>query len=359
MKRLFFIIGILSLLSCSKVEPNYKIWTWISVPKDYTNQQIDSLFSEMASNGIGGVLFHETTEEHTEQICQAADKYKIKLHLWMITMQAPAVKKTHPEWMSVNRLGKSLAEQKAYVDYYSFMCPALPEVKEYISNRVENFCKYKSIEAISLDYCRFVDVILPNALWVNYNLVQDHEMPEYDYGYHPAIRKMYKDKYGIDPITLKDPANDKQWLEFRYQLITDIAHMVGNIARKHGKKLSASPFPTPTLGRKHVRQAWENWNLDMVFPMTYHAFYNGDEKWFKACLEENLQSGVKGGIFNGLYVPAFHGDSHEVKNSNPDVSLEQLMRMSFNHGTGVCFFTYMMMNDEEKAVLRKLAVEYK
>ncbi|MEA3446532.1 MAG: hypothetical protein U9R19_17590, partial [Bacteroidota bacterium] len=28
------------------------------------------------------------------------------------------------EWLSANALGQSLADEKAYVDYYKFMCPA-------------------------------------------------------------------------------------------------------------------------------------------------------------------------------------------------------------------------------------------
>jgi uncharacterized lipoprotein YddW (UPF0748 family) len=352
---------VLAMFSCKneqKYVQNSKIWTWMSLNKKDSDQKLDSLFSKMAETGIGGVLIHETEEALMKKGINLAKKYGMKVHIWMITLQNPGMKKKHPEWMSVNRQGKSLAEQKAYVDYYSFMCPILPGVKKYIREKVANLCKY-DVEAISLDYCRFVDVILPDALWGKYDLVQDHEMPEYDYGYHPEIRKAFKEKYGVDPMEIKDPAKDKNWLQFRYDLITEIAHIAREEAHKHGKMISASPFPTPTLGRKHTRQAWEQWNLDMVFPMTYHAFYHGDEKWFQACIDENLKSGVKKGIFNGLYVPAFHGDSHEVENSNPHVTLESLMRTSFDQGMGVCFFTYTMLNKEERAVVRKLAIEYK
>ena len=54
------------------------------------------------------------------------------------------------------------------------------------------------------------------------------------------------------------------------------------------KKLSASVFATPTLARKFVRQAWEEWDLDFVMPMVYYKMYAEDVNFVKTASEEGV-----------------------------------------------------------------------
>ena len=83
--------------------------------------------------------------------------------------------KEHPEWFSVNRNGKSLADTTAYVGYYKFLCPALPEVREFIKEKIKAYCEVEGLNGIAIDYHRFVDVVLPTTLWPRYGIVQDRE----------------------------------------------------------------------------------------------------------------------------------------------------------------------------------------
>jgi hypothetical protein len=53
--------------------------------------------------------------------------------------------------------------------------------------------------------------------------------------------------------------------------------------------MAASPFPTPAMSRKMVRQDWGKWNLDIVFPMVYHNFYTGDLSFISDCTIENVR----------------------------------------------------------------------
>ena len=50
----------------------------------------------------------------------------------------------------------------------------------------------EGLESVHLDYVRFPDVILGADLQPKYGIVQDKELPEYDYGYHPIARKNLK-----------------------------------------------------------------------------------------------------------------------------------------------------------------------
>jgi len=71
------------------------------------------------------------------------------------------------------------------------------------------------LKGIHMDYIRYVDVILPIGFQPKYGLVQDHIMPEFDYGYHPYMQKLFKENVGIDLENIEDPGNDKQWIQFR------------------------------------------------------------------------------------------------------------------------------------------------
>ena len=259
-----------------------------------------------------------------------------EVHAWFWTMNRGDAKK---EWLSVNRLGKSLAEEKAYVGYYKFMCPALPEVKEYLKKKITELSEIKGLKGIHMDYVRYVDVILPEAIQPKYNIVQDHEFPEYDYGYHPYMRKLYKEKYGIDPMEIEDPENDEQWKQFRYDELNKTVNELGEIIKEKNMMWSAAVFPSPEIARTLIRQDWDKWNLDYAFPMVYNNFYNEDIDWIEkiiqtdvAALSENQK------VFCGLYLPA-------LKKSN---EISKAVDASFKGGaSGIAFFDYRAISDKE------------
>lgn len=65
--------------------------------------------------------------------------------------------------------------------------------------------------------------------------------------------------------------------------------MIAETVHSYGKKMAASPFPTPAMARKMVRQDWGKWNLDIVFPMVYHNFYTGDVSFISDCTIDNVK----------------------------------------------------------------------
>lgn len=76
----------------------------------------------------------------------------------------------------------------------------------------------------------------------------------------------FKAAYGYDPREQEDPSQDEKWLQFRCDQITEVANMIADVVHSYGKKMAASPFPTPKMASKMVRQDWGKWNLDIVFP---------------------------------------------------------------------------------------------
>ncbi|MCE5346700.1 MAG: family 10 glycosylhydrolase [Bacteroidales bacterium] len=295
LKFLVLLIAVTGLVACSsdkiKNGSEYPMfWTWM----DYRpGMNFDSVCGIMNETGIDGVILNAPTPDDYRVAIPVAKKHGIEVYAWLWTMNPEhgrdSIIKNHPDWFSVNRKGESLADHKAYVDYYKFMCPALPEVREYIKNKIKSYCEVEGLNGIAIDYHRFVDVILPTTLWSRYGIVQDKEYPDFDYGYHPAIIKLFKEKYGYDPRELEDPSTDEKWLQFRCDQITEVANKIAEVVHSYGKVMAASPFPTPAMSRNMVRQDWGKWNLDIVFPMVYHNFYTGDISFISDCTIENVR----------------------------------------------------------------------
>jgi hypothetical protein len=295
LRLLLLFSAILVLVSCSgnktKKAAEYPMfWTWM----DYRpGMNFDSVCAVMNESGIDGVMLNAPTPDDYRKAIPIARKHGIEVYAWLWTMNLEhdrdAIVKEHPEWFSVNRKGESLADTKAYVDYYKFMCPALPEVREHIKKKIIAYCEVEGLNGIAIDYHRFVDVILPTTLWSRYGIVQDKEYPEWDFGYHPAMIKLFKEKYGYDPRELEDPSTDEKWLQFRCDQITEVANEIAEVVHSYGKVMAASPFPTPAMAKKMVRQDWGKWNLDIVFPMVYHNFYTGDVSFISDCTIENVR----------------------------------------------------------------------
>jgi hypothetical protein len=273
-----------------KVSEYPMFWSWI----DYRpGMNFDSVCSMMNETGIDGVILNTSTLSDYRKVIPIAHKHKIEVYAWLWTMNLEHdrddILKEHPEWFSVNRKGESLANTKAYVDYYKFMCPALPEVREFIKKKIIAYCEVEGLNGIAIDYHRFVDVILPTTLWSRYGIVQDREYSEWDFGYHPAMIKLFQKKFGYDPRKLEDPSTDEKWAQFRCDQVTEVANEIAKVVHSYDKVMAASPFPTPAMAKKMVRQDWGKWNLDIVFPMVYHNFYTGDLSFISDCTIENVR----------------------------------------------------------------------
>jgi hypothetical protein len=295
LKYLVLLFAFAGIFTCSckkneKVSGYPMFWTWL----DYRpGMNFDSVCAIMNETGIDGVLLNAPTPDDYRVAIPVAKKHRIEVYAWLWTMNLEhdrdVIVREHPEWLSVNRKGESLADSKAYVDYYKFMCPALPEVRDFIRKKIIAYCEIPGLKGIAIDYHRFVDVILPTTLWSRYGIVQDKEYPEFDYGYHPAMIKLFREKYGYDPRDQADPSADEKWSQFRCDKITEVANEIAGVVHSYGKVMAASPFPTPAMASKMVRQDWGKWNLDIVFPMVYHNFYTGDISFISDCTIENVR----------------------------------------------------------------------
>ncbi|MES2125113.1 MAG: putative glycoside hydrolase [Gemmatimonadota bacterium] len=269
---------LLPKLAFGESEP-FSAWTWVHGGGATDLAGWRAQYQRFRDAGLTGVLVGGgDTAIHAE----AAHAAGLALHRWTWALNRSGdakVKAEHPEWFSVSRKGESSLTHPPYVGYYQWLCPTREPVREYLRGVVDEVAAAPGVDAVHLDYIRHPDVILPRNLWEKYGLVQDHEMPEYDFCYCEVCRATFRQQHGKDPLRLKDPASNRDWVQFRYDSVTQLVTGLARTVHARGKAISAAVFPTPTIARKEVRQAWDRWPLDLVFPMLYHSFHRETIEW--------------------------------------------------------------------------------
>ncbi|MED5413924.1 MAG: family 10 glycosylhydrolase, partial [Candidatus Latescibacterota bacterium] len=244
-----------------------KNWIWLGPDPDVSDDEYSRRFERLKRAGIDAILpeiFNNRQafwgSEHLpvvapvlERLIPLAHATDIEVHAWshIMTCNVPDVMETHPEWYDVNRKGESARDKPAYVDYYRFMCPSRPGVQQFLQQRMRELAAIDGLDGIHLDYIRFPDVILAEALQPKYDLVQDSEFPEYDYCYCDVCRAGFKAAHGLDPLVdLKDPPANEAWFQYRCDLISRLVNEdLIPIGRAAGKQMTAAVFPN----WRHVR----------------------------------------------------------------------------------------------------------
>ena len=281
----------LTAVSCAEKTTEYPMfWTWL---EDLPDIDLETAFTHMEEAGLDAVMLHAASVEDYRKDVEIARRHGITVYAWVWTLnpprqERPQIMAEHPDWFSVNRNGLSTLEYKAYVNSYKFLCPILPEVRDYLVQKVKDICAVDGVEGICLDYCRLVDCVLPVSLAYNYGLFQDGEVfPEYDFGYHPAMLAAFREQYGYDPREQEDPSRDEVWRQFRCDQITEVANLLCDAAHAAGKAVTASTFSGAGVSRFMVFQDWGKWKLDLAHPMCYTDFYTMDPSFARDATLQN------------------------------------------------------------------------
>lgn len=297
-----------------------KNWTWITLERDQPVDAWKRDFARMRAAGIDAVMPEvydgrnaywsssrlPVVSERLEQLLPLAKAEGLEVHAWMWCMPCmqDEILAKHPDWYNVNALGESAAEKPPYVDYYRFLDPARPEVREFVQSIVRELAAIDGLVGIHLDYIRHPDAILPKGLWAKYGLVQEQVHPEFDYGYTAYARNAFRQQHGVDPFAIQDPQAHEAWFQFRLDTVTNLVNeYLVPAAHVRKKQITAAVFPGPTMAREMVRQDWGRWNLDAFMPMLYHNFYHAGAEWVLEQTRESVRA-VEQPIYPGLFVPA-------------------------------------------------------
>jgi uncharacterized lipoprotein YddW (UPF0748 family) len=277
--------------------------------------------------------------DELEKILPAAKQSGLEVHAWICALlcNAESVQKDHPDWFVISRNGESTLVKQPYISSYRWLCPSRLEVYAFLEKIVQELVAFDVIKGIHLDYIRYPDVILPEALQPKYGLVQDKEYPEFDFCYCPVCRKNFEQKEGIDPLKIPEPASHQAWKNFRYQAITNIVDKLAGVVHKKDKAISAAVFATPELARRYVRQDWPKWKIDTVHPMIYHYYYNKKLDWLEPATREGVaELPPSRPLYSGLFIS-------QIKPQE----LAQAVEWSFKGGArGITLFAMNSMTDE-------------
>lgn len=333
----------------NRKDKDFVLSTWVHGDKTFNTKKWDDKLNAYKELGITEIL-SGGSPEFLQELVSLAKKKHMKVHAWVWTLNRPgdSIAGQHPEWYSVNRKGQNSLEYRPYVNYYQWLSPFHPDAREHIKNKIRPYTKIKGLASVHLDYVRYVDVILGADLQPKYNLVQDREMPEYDFGYHPMAREGFRKLFGKDPIDMKNPELSPEWRQYRLNAVTTLVNEIADMVHKEGLELSAAVFPFPEMSRQMVRQAWDDWYLDRAYPMLYHNFYREDIPWIGFALEQGIKD-VDFPVYAGLYSPAL---------KDPE-ELEKALRLVKAKGaSGISIFTADNLNEEQQAVFKKLKQEF-
>jgi len=340
-----------------------KNWVWIPVNRDRSVDECKRLFGTMRASGVQAILpeiydgrrayfasHHLPVDtDLLGRILPLARAEDLEVHAWMWSMPCivPEIIKNHPDWYNVNAKGESAVDKPAYVDYYKFLDPGRPEVREWVQTTVKELASIPELTGVHLDYIRHPDAILPKGLWAKYKIVQDKVYPPYDYGYSAYEREQFKKKFGVDPMELgpgraKDAELEEQWLRFRLDMVVDLVNQyLVPAAHERGKKITAAVFPGPSRARETVRQDWGRFQLDAFLPMLYHVFYAEGPEWVRDETREGVAA-VERPVYSGIFV-------HDLKVEE----MKRTIQMALEGGaSGVSLFSADGMDTAKWQVIK-------
>ena len=346
-KKILLVLISICLINCNtqNKKTEFTISTWTGAGNKFIKEKWEKKINYYDSLGINEILVGGNSDV-LRKIIPLAKKKNIKVHGWMWTVNRPGdtIANKNPDWYQVNRNGDNSLDFRAYVNYYQWLSPFHPDARNHIINNAKKLVEIDGLASIHLDYVRYPDVILGADLQPKYGIVQNTELPEYDYGYHPIALKKFKEIFNKNPLDFKNPELSNEWRQFRLNAITSLVNEIVEIAHSKDKKVTAAVFPFPEMSRQMVRQAWNDWNLDAAYPMLYQNFYRENINWIGFATKQGVND-VDFPIHSGLYSGALKepGD------------FEKAINISKNNGaSGISIFTADGLNEEQKSVLVKL-----
>ena len=333
----------------------FEFATWITSNPKKTKASYAIEFKKYKDNGIDEVLINTLTDPNElARLVPIAKAAGLNVHAWIMTMNRPgdttALK--HPEWYAVSKEGKSCHDTRPYVDYYQWLCPNREASRNHILGLIEGLAKVEGIESVHLDYIRFSDVFLPIALLPKYNLVQDTELPEFDFCYCEVCLSKFEEIHHKNPKESRNTSIDMEWKNFRLNSVKNIVDDAYKIAKKNNIKLSAAVFPYPEMADHMVRQRWDKWDIDEVYPMIYHGFYSEEVDWIGYATKQGVSDIESENIAlnTGVYIPDF---------KSPEELKQSILLAIENGAKGIAFYEGKTLTKEYLETIKETKASLK
>jgi hypothetical protein len=360
MKRIFSILILALVLHSCTEKPKIPVYAWTGGPGDATDKEMLAMFRDYKDKGVDGLMYNGGHDPETyKRVGKLVKEAGMEFHTWIPTMVQGENPKLPQELYAINRNGESAFDKPAYVDHYKFLCPNKEGSYAFLADLYGKVAEVEEVDAIHLDFIRFPDVILAKGLWEKYGLVMDRELPQFDYCYCDKCVNDFKERSGVDIREVEDPSQLQEWKQFRYDLITKMVNRLAVVVHEKGKKINAAVFPGPEIAKKLVRQEWNKWNLDAVYPMNYNDFYLEGPDWVGTMIKEEVEAiPASIPVYSGLFIcPKPENKKAEKDPENHGLLPSEMgtaIRVSMENGAkGICLFTPERMTDAHWAEFEK------
>lgn len=279
--------------------------------RTYHRSNINTLFPESVMRGyaiydskyVGRDPRFEGAPDLLAVMIDEAHKLDMEVHPWVwvfragYTQDVGSILRAHPDWMAVNKQGKTLSANGGY-----WISQCNEQARDLLANLLAELVTRYDIDGLHLDYVRFeVESPIP-------------------YGYSEECRSMFRNKYGTDPIDIDRLSFQQyEWNSFRERLINTFVQRIALQTRalKPNVKISAAVGSDPVTARLNLMQNWPHWAankwVDFVTPMAYS---NKDETFTRLVTAQVDAAGDKTLIIPGVGL--------HVQKDNPQQTVGQI-----------------------------------
>ncbi|HPS01889.1 MAG TPA: family 10 glycosylhydrolase [Candidatus Sumerlaeota bacterium] len=270
-------------------------------------------------------------------IIQEGHRLGLKVHayvnvlpIWQQKTPAPSnsghVTIMHPDWIMVDSHGRRMDPRD--LDFYSFLNPAKPEVRQYLTNLFTDLVKrYRNLDGIHYDYVRY-----PGEVG--------------EYSYDPlTLAEFKKHSKGASPAQAPE-----LWMRFRCYLIDYLLAEMGISIRKANPKLeiSSAVIADYETAVKQKGQHWLLWPdrnyVDTLVLMAYHY----DMNRYARFLETSLGAGTRpkrGQIVIGIWPAPKWRD----RGFTPEFMVQQINMARAKGADGIAIFSYAELFPDNQA----------
>ena len=342
---IFFIFGVFSLQTSflskkRQILGSERLCGWHIEQGNETIEMIRGNLSYFNSNGIGCVNYQTDLDKY-QRAARIAKELGMKFYAWKPALAGTDGDKkwiydNHPEVFVVTKEGVQLHDHFVYgVHHYKFLCPNQPIVRDFLKKMYEKIIDIPEVDGINLDYIRYIEV--------NFRKYR----PEGDTCYCDHCVNDFFEKTAINISNYKVPQDCEDWNKYRVNAITSLVNEIAKIVHAKGKIISADVYPGPWQSNKQVRQKWDEWDLDMVFPMIYTHTFNKQPEWIGTQTAEGVDSlknnGKKTELFTGL-------EAEIMTDENFRIGVHDALK---NGAEGISVFKLETINKEKFSILNE------